>query len=229
MLWFRSLFPLSLTRFSFHFFMNAWVPPEFEILRTCSTSKHLSHSQSANWKFHSTTRMHICPLFYRKQPLDGLFQTDSPVSSFPEYPQREPTFCSKKQRKVCWSSLRSLRWRCESWTRQGQGRVRSLSGNKTDQKPRVGSGRGMERGRRFSLLDVLIGGNVSFQKSRETTDGNGQEDPIVTVPSCHTKFIFLLQIMGEQWQFLNLTVVTKSVSGESQEGCWRAQSDRLQQ
>lgn len=50
----------------------------------------------------------------------------------------------------------------------------------------------MERGRRFSLLDVLIGGNVSFQKSQETTDGNGQEDPIVTVLSRHTKFVFLL-------------------------------------
>lgn len=88
--------PLSPTRFSSHYSTNAWVPPEFEILRTCSMSKHISHSQSTNWKFHSTARILMYSLFYRKPPLDGLFQVDSPIGSFHECPQREPMFHSEE-------------------------------------------------------------------------------------------------------------------------------------
>lgn len=92
MLWFQSLFLLSPARFSFRFSTSAWIPPEFELLRTCSMSKHISHSQSTNWKFHSTK-----VVFYRRPPLEGLFQTDLPIGSFHEYPQDNPRFIPKSR------------------------------------------------------------------------------------------------------------------------------------
>lgn len=62
-----------------------------------SMSKHISHSQSTNGKFHSMARILMYSLFYRKQPLDdGLFQIDSPIGSFHECPQREPMFHSEE-------------------------------------------------------------------------------------------------------------------------------------
>lgn len=43
---FRVVFLWSLKRFSFRLSANAWVPPEFEIRRTCSMSRPVSHCPS---------------------------------------------------------------------------------------------------------------------------------------------------------------------------------------
>lgn len=135
----RSSLLLCLTRLFFHFSTNAWIPPEFEILRTCHLSKHISCAESTNRRFHSRKdKDGYCCSVENHHLMVCFIPTPLLVLSM-SILKENPCFLQKSRERFAGAVSRACP---ELWwlNQAGVGKSKVIWWN---QKPRVGSGHGM--------------------------------------------------------------------------------------